>query len=203
MMFKEFGLWFPPYKIDSKAKFLVPMATILINNWNFYSWHHLVRTFVWLNIVSCQFLSHLTLFHNPFSMRYNTNPRCEIAFTFVRHMLQILHVNTLMCEMACSQNVTLPSLHQFVISYIIVTNCARPLSIGVDEFIVTLDPTMAPIGKSFCSMFVSSSNSMIPSSPSRCSSSSSSLNSISFGICRGFANMWPNLLQCDPYHVPQ
>jgi hypothetical protein len=32
MMFKEFGLWFPPYKIDSKTKFLVPMATILINN---------------------------------------------------------------------------------------------------------------------------------------------------------------------------
>jgi hypothetical protein len=30
---------------------------------------------------------------------------------------------------------------------------------------------------------------MIPSSPSRCSSSSSSLDSISFGICRGSANM--------------
>ncbi len=41
MMFKEFGLWFPPYKIDSTTKFLVPMATILINNWNIYLWHRL------------------------------------------------------------------------------------------------------------------------------------------------------------------
>jgi hypothetical protein len=32
MMFKEFGPWFPPYKIDSKTKILVPMATILISN---------------------------------------------------------------------------------------------------------------------------------------------------------------------------
>jgi len=30
MMFKEFGVWFPPYKIDFKTKILVPMATILI-----------------------------------------------------------------------------------------------------------------------------------------------------------------------------
>jgi hypothetical protein len=42
---------------------------------------------------------------------------------------------------------------------------------------------------------------MIPSSPSRCSSSSSSLDSISFGICRGSANMWPSPPRCDPYHV--
>jgi hypothetical protein len=32
IMFKEFGLWFPPYKIDFKTKFLVLMATILIDN---------------------------------------------------------------------------------------------------------------------------------------------------------------------------
>jgi hypothetical protein len=32
MMLKEFGLWFPLYKIDSKINFLVAMATILINN---------------------------------------------------------------------------------------------------------------------------------------------------------------------------
>jgi hypothetical protein len=44
---------------------------------------------------------------------------------------------------------------------------------------------------------------MSPSSPSRCSSSSSSLDSISSGIYRGFANMWPNPPRCDPYHVPQ
>jgi hypothetical protein len=43
---------------------------------------------------------------------------------------------------------------------------------------------------------------MIPSSLFRCSSSSSSLDSISSGICRGSANMWPNPPQCDPYHVP-
>ncbi len=42
MMFKEFGVWFPPYKIDSKRKFLMLMATILISNWNIYSWHRLV-----------------------------------------------------------------------------------------------------------------------------------------------------------------
>jgi hypothetical protein len=35
---------------------------------------------------------------------------------------------------------------------------------------VSLDLTMAPISRSFCSMFLSPSNSMIPSSPSRCSS---------------------------------
>jgi hypothetical protein len=43
---------------------------------------------------------------------------------------------------------------------------------------------------------------MIPSSPSRWSSLSSSLDSISSGICRGSTNMWPNLPRCDPYHVP-
>jgi hypothetical protein len=159
MMFKEFGVWFLPYKIDSKTKFLVPMATILISNWNIYSWHRLVRTFVWLSIISCQSLSRLTLFPNPSSTRRNTNPGCEIAFAFVRHMLRILHANTFMCEVACSQSVTSPSLHSFVISYIVVANCARAFSIGVDKFIVSLDPTMAPIGRSFCSMF------MIPSSP--------------------------------------
>jgi hypothetical protein len=51
-------------------------------------------------------------------------------------------------------------------------------------------------------MFMSPSNSMIPSSPSRCSSSSSSLNSIVSGICHGSTNMWPNPPWCDPYHVP-
>jgi hypothetical protein len=50
---------------------------------------------------------------------------------------------------------------------------------------------------------MSPSNSMILSSPSRCSSSSSSLDSISFRICRGSTNMWPNPPWCDPYHVPQ
>ncbi len=131
MMFKEFGLWFPPYKIDSKTKFLVPMATILISNWNIYSWHHLVCTFVWLNIVSCQSLSHLTLFPNPFSTWCNTNPGCETAFAFMRCMLWILHANTFMCEVACSQNVTSPSLHSFVISYIVMTNCAKALPLGL------------------------------------------------------------------------
>jgi len=58
-----------------------------------------------------------------------------------------------------------------------VTNCAKALSIGVDEFIMSLDPTIAPIGKSFYSMIMSPSNSMIPSSLSRCSFSSSSFNS--------------------------
>ncbi len=146
------------------------MATILISNWDIYSWHCLIRTFVWLSIVSCQSLNRLTLFPNLSSTRCNTNPRCEIAFAFVKHMLLILHANTLMCDVACSQNVTSSSLHSFVISYIVVTNCASALSIGVNEFIVSLDPTMAPIGRSFCSMFISPSNFMIPSSPSRCSS---------------------------------
>ncbi len=165
MMFKEFGLWFPPYKIDYNTKFLVPMATILISNWDIYSWHHLVCTFVWLNIVSCQSLSHLTLFPNPSFTWCNTDHGCETVFAFVRRRLQILHANILMCEVACSQSVTLPSLHPFVISYIIVTNCAWALSIGADEFIESLNPTMAPIGRSFCSMFMNPSNSMIPSSP--------------------------------------
>jgi hypothetical protein len=40
---------------------------------------------------------------------------------------------------------------------------------------------------------LSPSNSMIPSSPSRCSSSSSSLDSISSGIYHGSTNMWPTL----------
>ncbi len=133
MMFKEFGLWFPPYKIDSKTKFLVPMATILISNWDIYSWHCIVYTFVWLNIVSCQSLSCLTLFPNPSSKQCNTNPGCKTTFAFVRHMLRILHANIFMCEMTCSQSVTSPFLHSFVISYIIVTNCAKTLSIGVDE----------------------------------------------------------------------
>jgi hypothetical protein len=44
---------------------------------------------------------------------------------------------------------------------------------------------------------------MIPSSPSKCSPLSSSLDSISFGICSGSINMWPNPPQYDPYHVPQ
>jgi len=37
MMFKEFGLWIPPYKIDSKTKFLVLMAIILVSNGDIYS----------------------------------------------------------------------------------------------------------------------------------------------------------------------
>jgi hypothetical protein len=28
-MIKEFGLWFLPYKIDSKTKFLMPMAIVI------------------------------------------------------------------------------------------------------------------------------------------------------------------------------
>ncbi len=83
IMFKEFGLWFPPYKIDSKTKILVPMSTILISNWDIYSWHHLVCTFVWLNIFSCQSLSHLTLFPNPSSTQCNINLGCESTFAFV------------------------------------------------------------------------------------------------------------------------
>jgi hypothetical protein len=144
------------------------MVTILINNWRLYSWHRLICTFIWLNIISCQSLKCLTLFPNPSSTQCNTNPRCEIAFAFVRHMLQILHANILMCEVACWQSTTLPSLHSFVIFCIIVTNCAKALSIGVDEFIMSLDPTMAPIRKSLCSMFMSPPNFMIPSSLSRC-----------------------------------
>jgi hypothetical protein len=50
-------------------------------------------------------------------------------------------------------------------------------------------------------MFMNPSNSMIPSSPSRCSFSSSSLDSISYGICHGSTNMWPNPPRCDSYHV--
>jgi len=50
-----------------------------------------------------------------------------------------------------------------------MTNYAKALSIGVDEFIVSLDPIMAPMRRSLCSMFLNPSNSMIPSSPSRCS----------------------------------
>ncbi len=142
------------------------MATILINNWDICSWHHLVRTFVWLNIVSCQYLSCLTLFPNPSSLQCNTNPRCKITLIFVRHMLRILYANALMCEVACSQSVTSPFLHSFVVSCIVMTNCAKALSIGVDEFIVSLDPTMAPIGRSLCSMVMHPSNSVIPSSPS-------------------------------------
>jgi hypothetical protein len=203
MMFNEFGLWFPPYKIDVKTNFLLPMATILINNWDIYSWHRLVRTFVWLSIVSCQSLSHFTLFPNPSSIQCHTNPSCKIAFAFVRHMLRILHANTFMCEVACSQSVTLYSLHSFVIYCIVVTNCAKAFSIEVDEFILSLNPTMAPIERLLYSMVVSPLNSIIPSSPSRCSCSSSSLDSISSGICHGSTNMWPNLPQCDPYHVPQ
>jgi hypothetical protein len=83
----------------------------------------------------------------PFSMRCNINLGCEIAFAFVRCMLQILHANTLMCEVACLQGVTSPSVHSFVISYIVATNCARAFSIGIDGFIVSLNPTMAPIGR--------------------------------------------------------
>ncbi len=190
MMFNEFGLWFPPYKIDPKTNFLVLMAIIFINNWDIYSWHCLVYTFVWLNIVSCQSLSHLTLFPNPSSMCCNTNLGCENAFAFVRRMSQILHVNLLMCEVACSQNVTSFSLHSLVISCIVVTNYAKALSIGVTKFIVSLDLTMPPIRKSFYSMVVNPLNSMIPLSPLRCSSSPSLLDSISFGICHGSVNMW-------------
>ncbi len=73
MMFKEFGLWFPPYKIDSTTKFLLLMPTILISKWHIYSWHRLICTFVWLNIISCQSLSCLTLFRNPSSTWCNTN----------------------------------------------------------------------------------------------------------------------------------
>ncbi len=43
-------------------------------------------------------------------------------------------------------------LHSFVISYIVVTNCAKAFSIGVDEFIVSLDLTMPSIGRLICSM---------------------------------------------------
>jgi hypothetical protein len=53
-------------------------------------------------------------------------------------------------------------------------------------------------------MVMSLLNSMIPSSSlSRCSSLPSLLDSISFGICYGFKNMWFNPPWCDPYHVPQ
>jgi hypothetical protein len=52
-------------------------------------------------------------------------------------------------------------------------------------------------------MFMSPSNSMIPSSPLKCSFSPSSLDSISSEICHGFTNMKPNPSQYDPYHVPQ
>ncbi len=186
------------------------MVTILINNYDIYSWHHLVCTFVWLNIVSCQSLNRLTQFPNPSSMRCNTNPECKIAFAFVKHMLQILHANILVCEVACSWSVTSPSLHSFVISYIIVADCAKAFSIGVDEFIVSLDLTMAPLGRSMCSMVVNSSNSMIPSSPSRCSSSPSSLDSISFGICRGpqtcdptFHNVIHTMLHSNEWYPPE
>ncbi len=158
---------------------------------------------MWLNIVSCQSLNCLTLFPNPFSMQCNTNPMCKITFVFVRRMLQILHANIFMCEVACSQSLTSPSLHSFVIFCIVVTNCAKALSIWVDEFIVSLDLTMPPIWRSFCSMFMSPSNSMIPSSPLKCSFSPSSLDSISSEICHGFTNMKPNPSQYDPYHVPQ
>jgi hypothetical protein len=51
-------------------------------------------------------------------------------------------------------------------------------------------------------MVMSPSISMIPSSPLKCSFLPSSLDSISSGISHGFINMWPNLSQCDPYHVP-
>ncbi len=115
------------WKLKSKTKLLMPMATILISNWDIYSWHHLVHTFVWLNIISCQSLNHLTLFPNPSFMRCNINPRCEITFAFVKRMLRILHANTLMCEVACSQSVTLSYLHSFVISCIVMTNCAKAL----------------------------------------------------------------------------
>ncbi len=203
MMFDEFGLWFLPYKIDPKKKKLTRMATILINNWNIYSWHHLVRTFVWLNIVSCQFLSRFTLFPNPFSVWCNIKPRCKNAFAFVKHMLWILHANTLMCEVACSQSVTSNYLNSFVIYCIVVTNCAKAISTRVDEFIISWNPTMPPIEGSLCSMVMILSNSMIPSSsPSRCSFSPSLLDYISSRICHGSINMWPNLPQCDPYHVP-
>jgi len=195
-------IWAMVYKINSKANFLVSMATILMNNWNIYSWHHLISTFVWLSIVSCQSLNHFTLFPNPFSTWCNTNFGCKTTFSFMRHMLQILHANILMCEVACSQSVTSPSLHSFVISCIVVTNCTRALSIMVDEFIVSINITMAPIGRSLCSTIVSPLNSMIPSSFSRCSFSSSSLDSISSKICYESTNMWPNPPWCDPYHVP-
>ncbi len=117
------------------------MVIILIINWHIYSWHHLVHTFMWLGIVSCQSLNYLTLFPNPSSTRCNTNLGCKTAFAIVRCMFWILHAKILMCEVACSQSVTLPFLHSFVISYIIMTNYAKALSIGVDEFIVSLDPT--------------------------------------------------------------
>jgi hypothetical protein len=84
-----------------------------------------------MNIVSCQSLSRLTLFPNPSSTRCNVNPGCKTTFAFMRHMLRILHANTLMCEVACSQSVTLPFLHSFVISYIVVTNYAKVFSIGL------------------------------------------------------------------------
>jgi len=41
-----------------------------------------------------------------------------------------VHVtNTLMCEVACSQSLTSPFLHSFVISCIVVTNYASPIPI--------------------------------------------------------------------------
>jgi hypothetical protein len=61
-----------------------------------------------------------------------------------------------------------------------------------------------------CSMVVNSSNSMIPSSPSRCSSSPSSLDSISFGICRGpqtcdptFHNVIHTMLHSNEWYPPE
>jgi hypothetical protein len=83
-------------------------------------------------------------------------------------------------------NVT--TLHVTTLLYYF-NNCAKALSIGVNEFIVSLNPTMPPIRKSLYSMVVSPLNSMIPSSPSKCSSLSSSLDSMSSGICHGFVNM--------------
>jgi len=70
-----------------------------------------------------------------------------------------------------------------------MNNCAKALSIGVDEFIVSINPIMACIGRSFYSMVVIPLNSMILSSPSRCSYLLSSLDFISYGICHGSTNM--------------
>jgi hypothetical protein len=70
-----------------------------------------------------------------------------------------------------------------------MTNCAKALSTGVNEFIVSLDLTMAAIRKSLYSMVVNPLNSMISSSTSGCSSSPSLLDSISSGIYHGSVNM--------------
>ncbi len=76
------------------------------------------------------------ILHNPSFMWCSTNPRCKIALYVMNY------VSILSCDLACSQSVSSSSLHSFVIFCIIMTNCAKALSIGVDEFIVSLNSTL-------------------------------------------------------------